>query len=94
MSKDLLECSHVFVQHDAICKPLQQPYDRPFSVIKHTDKHFTITQNNCDEVVSIDRLKPTYMDATITSYPLLSTNNVPATTMPEISTPSSPSATP
>ena len=85
VSNDLLECSHVFIQHDAICKPLQQPYDEPFPVIKCTDKHFTIHMNNHDEVVSIDRLKLAYMDTSVTSDPSSSTNNVPPT---ETSTPS------
>ena len=67
MSNNLHDCSHVFVRHDAIRKPLQQPYDGPFPVIKRTDKHFTIHMNNRDEVVSIDRLKPAYMDISVTS---------------------------
>ena len=53
VNNDLFTCTHVFVRHDAICKPLQQPYDGPFTVIKHTDKHFTIQRNNHDEVVCI-----------------------------------------
>ena len=92
LSDDLHNCSHVFVRHDAISKPLQQPYDGPFPVIKCTDKHFTVHMNNCDEVVTIDTLKPAYMDTSVTSDPLSSTNNVTPTTIPETSTPSSPSS--
>ena len=61
VNNDLLACTHVFVKHDAICKPLQQLYDGSFTVIKRTDKHFTIQKNNHEEVVSKDRLKPVAM---------------------------------
>ena len=84
VSNNLLDCSRVFVRHDAIRKPLQQPYNGPFPMIKCTDKHFTIQRNNRDEVVSIDRLKPDYMNA------------VPSTTatIPEIAPPLPHSMTP
>ena len=87
---DLLDCSHVFVRHDATRKPFQQPYDGPFPVLKRTDKHFTITRNNHDEVVSIDRLKPAYIDTTI---PSSSTINIPTSTIPDLCTPLSPTTT-
>ena len=53
VNNDLLTCTHVFVRYDAICKPLQQPYDGPFTVIKRTDKHFIIQRNSHDKVHSI-----------------------------------------
>ena len=84
---DLLNCTHVFVRHDAIRKPLQQPYDGPFPVIKRTDKHFTIQINNREDIISIDRLKPAYMD-TSDSH---TTTSLPPTTPPDTSIPPSPS---
>ena len=86
---DLLNCTHVFVRHDAIRKPLQQPYDGPFPVIKRTDKHFTIQINNRDNIISIDRLKPAYMDIS-NSY---TTTSLPTSTTSNTSTPP-PSCTP
>ena len=80
VSNDLNDCTHVFVCHDAVWKPLQQPYDGPFKVIKQTDKHFTLKLNNREEVISIDRLKPAYIDSSIPSD---------STTLPNPSTPSS-----
>ena len=80
VSNDLTDCTHVFVRHDAVRKPLQQPYDGPFKVIKRTDKHFTLQLTNRAEVVSIDRLKPAYIDSSISSD---------STTLPNPSTPSS-----
>ena len=50
-------------------------------------------RNTHDEVVSIDRLKPAYIDTTITSDPSSSTINIPASTIPDLCTPSSPSTT-
>ena len=60
--KDLKTSSHVFLRHDAVRKPLQPPYDGPYKVLKRADKHFTIAVKGKNEVVSIDRLKPAYLD--------------------------------
>ena len=75
VNNDLLTCTHVFVRHDAIRKPLQQPYDGAFPVIKCTDKHFTIQRNNHEEVVSIDRPKPVYIDTSIKTDTTSPTSN-------------------
>ena len=40
VSSDLDSCTHVFVRHDTVKRPLQQPYDGPFKVTKHCNKHF------------------------------------------------------
>ena len=53
---------HVFVCHDAICKPLQLPYDSPCYVLKHADKHYTLDITGCPEVVALDCLKPAYLE--------------------------------
>ena len=54
--------THVFVRRDAVLKPLQQPYDGPFKILKHSDKHFTLDIHGHQEVVSLDRLKPAHLD--------------------------------
>ena len=36
ISNSLTTCTHVFVWHYAICKPLQHPYDDPYKVLKRT----------------------------------------------------------
>ena len=56
--------THVFVRYDGVRKPLQQPYDGPFKVITHTKKHFTVAIKGRQEVVSINRLKPVYLELT------------------------------
>ena len=59
---NLSTCTHVFIWHDAVKKPLQQPYDSPFKVRKRGDKHFTLLVKGKDSVVSIDRLKLAHLD--------------------------------
>ncbi len=73
VSEDLESCTHVFIRHDAVRKPLQHPYDGPFKVIKRGDKHFTVDVNGRHDTVSLDRLKPAHMDFSASSTPELST---------------------
>ena len=73
---------HVFVWHDAVCKPLQPPYDGPYHVLKWADKLYTLEVANRQEVVSLNRLKPAYME-----YDLISDMNAHAaqpTKLPEM----------
>ena len=62
VSRDINGCTHVFVRRDSIRKPLQCPYDGPYKVIERTAKHFTVNIKGRPEVVSLDRLKPAYLD--------------------------------
>ena len=83
VSNNLLSCTHVFFRRDAVRKPLQQPYDGPFKVLKRTEKHFTIAING-RKVISCDRLKPAHLDSTpeMPSYavPTATTNDPGART--------------
>ena len=63
MSSDLNSCTHVFVWHDAVKTPLQQPYDGPFKVIKRSNKYFMLDIKGKESTVYIDRLKPAYLEA-------------------------------
>ena len=74
---DLRTCLYVFMRNDTVKKPLQPPYDGPFQVLHRNDKHFTLDITGKKKVVSLDRLKPAYMD---TPYPL-STTAVPIRTV-------------
>ena len=62
VSRDINGCTHVFVRRDSIWKPLQCPYNGPYKVIERTAKHFTVNIKVRPEVVSLDRLKPAYLD--------------------------------
>ena len=44
---------------DSVKTPLQSPYEGPFRVINRTPKHF---EGDKIDNVSIDRLKPAYVD--------------------------------
>ena len=53
----------MFVRHDAIRKQLQRPYDGPYRVFMRADKHYTLVIAGPPEVVSLDRLKPAYLES-------------------------------
>ena len=60
--KALGQAKFVFVRHDARKPPLQSPYDGPFEVLERTPKFFTLQVGTLQDKVSIDRLKPAYLD--------------------------------
>ncbi|BHF84866.1 hypothetical protein SprV_1002801800 [Sparganum proliferum] len=59
---DLDKCDFVLVRHDAVRRPLQPPYDGPYKVLRRSDKDVVIDRNGKTDTVSIDRVKPAYID--------------------------------
>ena len=59
---DLSSCPYVIARYDGIRKSLQPPYDGPFKVLQRSSKHFTLDVAGQKQVVSLDCLKPAYMD--------------------------------
>nr|CTR11708.1 unnamed protein product [Calliphora vicina] len=62
VNKDLQECTHVWIRNDLILKPLQQMFHGPYKVIAKFDKYFTLQIGNKIDNVSIDRLKPVFLE--------------------------------
>ena len=94
----LFSNTHVFVHHDAVRASLQNPYDRPFKVIKRGDKSFKLLIDGRHVHVSIDLLKPAFLDSTTCESDPLSLSSTQDTavaneTIPT-SFPPSPSDTP
>ncbi|GBM90363.1 hypothetical protein AVEN_176470-1 [Araneus ventricosus] len=69
VQKDLHTCTHVFIRIDRVRKPLEPPYDRPFTVVKRHDKYFAVTIKGKDVNISVDRLKPAYLLLTEVDVP-------------------------
>ncbi|KAJ8914728.1 hypothetical protein NQ315_017438 [Exocentrus adspersus] len=59
--KDLATCSHVFVRAEGSKRPLQQPYEGPHRVLARHEKFYTLSIRGREVTVSIDRLKPAYI---------------------------------
>ena len=58
----LSKASHVFLRVDAVRRPLTPPYDGPFLVLGRAQKTFDILKGNKKVTVSVDRLKPAFID--------------------------------
>ena len=56
---------------DAVSPPLSRPYIGPFPVLSRTDKVFRLLRNGKDWPVSVDRLKPAFMESMPTLRPPL-----------------------
>ncbi|CAH8530229.1 unnamed protein product [Schistosoma curassoni] len=64
LDKHLETCKFVFVRVDAVKKPLKQPYEGPYKVIKRTQKYFIISRDGKKQTISIDRIKPAFYEST------------------------------
>ncbi|KAG0443315.1 hypothetical protein HPB47_015055 [Ixodes persulcatus] len=71
VSTHLDTCTHVFVRHDAVRTPLQQPYGGPYKVVKQGPKQVTVTIRGNNQVIATDRLKPAFVNtASDADFPL------------------------
>lgn len=78
----LKDCTYVFLRHDGVRKPLQNPYDGPFKVLKREHKTFDIDINGRAVTISLDRLKPAFLptDVPKNCVPVDNVPNLPVTT--------------
>ena len=74
----LAHTSHVFLRVDAVRRPLTTPYDGPFSVLSRSPKTFNILKGNREVTVSVDRLKPAFIDVLPASQSLPARPRPPA----------------
>lgn len=86
-SKDLNNCSRVWIRIDRIKAPLEAPYIGPFKVLQRSPKVFTIEKaDGSHDTISIDRLKPFYDDSTNSTFNSPATHQRSSTT-PQVSQP-------
>lgn len=60
--KELSNATHVFLRDDSAKTSLRPPYTGPHRVIARTDKTITIALPNRDAQVSLDRVKPAFIE--------------------------------
>ena len=63
VNKKLDSCTHVFVRQDHVQKPLDMPYKGPYRVLHRADKYFELDLDGRHDTVSLDRLKPAFIDS-------------------------------
>ncbi|UYV60244.1 transposition [Cordylochernes scorpioides] len=66
--KDLETCSHVFIRKDFVKRALSPPYEGPFPVVSRSSKTFTVKINDQNKVISVNRLKPAFIENTLQSF--------------------------
>ena len=89
VSKDLETTSHVFVRQDLVRRPLTQPYEGPFKVIKRGPKFYKLQIKGHEKNVSINRLKPAFFQPDdLPIGPTQQADTPLSNTMPQASPPS------
>ena len=66
VSQELSSATHIFVRVRPRKTPLQSPYQGPFKVLERRKKYFKLDLGNQHDMVSLDIIKPAFMDATDT----------------------------
>ena len=64
ISQELSSATNVFVHVGARKTSLQSPNQEPFKVFERREKYFRLDLGNRHDMVSLDRIKPAFMDAT------------------------------
>lgn len=62
VNKNLNTCTHVFLRVDSTKSPLQAPYTGPYRIISRSSKNFVIIIKGVQKTVSINRLKPAFIE--------------------------------
>ena len=94
VSGTLDTCTHVFVRYDGVRKPLQPPYDGPYSVLERQPKYFTLDINGQRKTVSVDRLKPAHLDLAPSTLPNTAASQQSTTQIPSPASAAAAASTP
>ncbi|ROT85280.1 gag pol polyprotein [Penaeus vannamei] len=62
LPKLIHSCKYVFVRNDAHRSPLTRPYRGPYAVLERNPKAYRLSIGGKSDWVSIDRLKPAYLE--------------------------------
>ncbi|CAE1168679.1 unnamed protein product [Acanthosepion pharaonis] len=91
--QQLQDCEFIFVRNDAVKKPLTPTYQGPFKVLKRSEKHLTIDRGSRTDTISIDRVKPAFLEKSPRETEPVSTHPEPSpastTTQSQLSKPRS-----
>ena len=68
---ELPTATRVFVRVYAHKSPLQAPYKGPFKVLERHSKYFKLDLSNREDTVSMDRLKPAFVDEPLRAAPMV-----------------------
>ena len=55
VNNTLSHCTHVFVRHEQVRKPLQPPYDGSFKVLTRDEKLFTLQLKDCIPLIVLSQ---------------------------------------
>ena len=80
--KSLEESRYVFLRTDALRKPLQPPYTGPYKVVRRTRKYFVIQRQGKTTSVSVDRLKPAFLEEHLPTRPAPTVDEPPSDRTP------------
>ncbi|XP_068250165.1 uncharacterized protein [Palaemon carinicauda] len=61
--KNLDDCDYFFIRVDAHRQPLTSPYRSPYEVVRRIAKSFLLNVQEQEDRVTIDRLKPAYLES-------------------------------
>ena len=85
INKALDSCTHVFIRQDQVLKRLDMPYKGPYRVLTRADKYFELDLDGRRDTVSLDRLKPAFIDTAYDNEEGTGTPTEHNTTVPETS---------
>lgn len=69
MPPELSSATHIFIRDDVVRPPIIRPYRGPFLVLERDKKAFRVGVHGWEDWISIDRLKPAFLEEDIGGGP-------------------------